>query len=90
MFDDLLYTVPQLFDYELAVEQKEGRDCLHFTIEVTKQDSEVQEGINKAVMDCLVITKNMNTGRMLLPKIELVHIGSLDHSGRAKKPIRYC
>ncbi len=87
MFDDLLYTVSQVYDYELTVEQKEGIDYLHFTIEVIEQDFRVQEGINRAITNCAVIRKNLNIGAMLPPKIELVPVGSLDHTRRAKKLI---
>lgn len=87
MFDDLLYTVPQLFDYELAVEQEEGRDRLHFTVEITEYNEVVQEKINNLLMNYPIIQKNMNVGTMFPPKIELVLAGSLEHSRRTKKLI---
>ena len=88
MFDDVLYGVPQIFDYELEVSQQKGKEQLHFTIEANERDITVAEAINKALVNCPVVRKNIRSGRMLPPAVKLVPYGSLDHTRRAKKLIR--
>ncbi len=87
LFDDVLYSIPQLFDYEVEVSEQRGKEQFLFTIETIGQDLMVAETINKILMNCPVINKNINSGRMFPPAINLIPYGSLDHSRRAKKLI---
>lgn len=85
LFDEILFTFPQVYEYKVAIERKDGKDQLNFTVEFTSLDERLQTEISKALLKCPVIRKNIDNGRMLPPAIELVPMGSLDHSGRPKK-----
>jgi phenylacetate-CoA ligase len=86
-FDDLLYQIPWLIDYQLAIIQYEGMDRLDFKIEVQSGCSDRMPEIRKKLELAPVITKNMAAGRMAEPCIELLPWGALKTAERSKKMI---
>jgi phenylacetate-CoA ligase len=87
LFDDLLYEIPGLIDYQLVVTHHEDKDQLDFKIEMQSECPDRISEIRKKLDLAPIITNNVATGRMAKPRIELVTWGALKAAERAKKMI---
>lgn len=87
MFDELIFSVPDVIDYQLTLGREGDRDILLFKVEVTGESQDIGEAISKTVLSHRLIRKNVDAGRIALPKAELVSRGALRRSTRAKKLI---
>ncbi len=87
MFDELIFSVPDVIDYQLTLGREGDRDILLFKVEVTGESQDIGEAISKTVLSHRLIRKNVEAGRIALPKAELVSRGALRRSTRAKKLI---
>lgn len=87
LFDDLLYNIPEVIDYQVSLGRTGGKDCLAFRVEVIRPGNDIEEKIKKILTDFSLIQKNINTGRMTDLELDVVGIGELRHSGSAKKMI---
>jgi len=86
LFDDVLFEIPDLVDYQVIVTGADGRDRLDFRIELISDRKPIPE-IAQKLLSAPIIEKNIAAGKMLPPRIELVEPGSLQLIGRAKKMI---
>jgi len=87
MFDELIFSIPDVIDYQLTLGREGDRDFLLFKVEVTGESQDIGEAISKTVLSHRLIRKNVEAGRIALPKAELVSRGALRRSTRAKKLI---
>ncbi len=87
MFDELIFSVPEVIDYQLTLSKEGDRDILLITAEVTREGQDIGEAISKTVLSHPLIGKNIKDSRMALPKVELVSQGTLKRMTRAKKLI---
>ena len=87
MFDEAIFSIPEVIDYQVTVGKVGDRDTLFFKAEVTREGKDIYEAINKAVLSHPLIPKNVQTNKMALPRIELVPQGTLRRLTRAKKVI---
>jgi len=87
MFDELIFSIPEVIDYQMTLGKGEGRDTLHFRVEVTTESPHIGEAIRKLVSSHQLIRKNVAAKRLALPKVELVRQGTLRRLARAKKLI---
>lgn len=87
MFDELIFSIPDVIDYQLTLGREGDRDILLFKVEVTGESQDIGEAISKTVLSHRLIRKNVEAGRIALPKAELVSRGALRRSTRAKKLI---
>jgi phenylacetate-CoA ligase len=87
LFDDVLFGVPGLIDYQLSVTRDEGKDRLDFTIEMMPECTDRTSEIRGKLCSATVIAKSTAAGMMAAPNIEIVHWGALLHADRAKKLI---
>jgi len=87
MFDELIFSIPEVIDYQLTLGKEGNRDTLHFQAEVTTESPHIGEAISKAVLSHRLIRKSVAAHRLALPKVELVSQGTLRRLTRAKKLI---
>lgn len=87
LFDEPLYRVPELVDYQIDITAAGGRDRLVVTAEVTRSGDDVARALKRAVLTVPVIRRNLAGGAMDEPGLELVGLGAFRPGGRAKKKI---
>ncbi|TET16704.1 MAG: phenylacetate--CoA ligase family protein [Dehalococcoidia bacterium] len=87
MFDELIFSIPEVIDYQLTLGKEGGKDILLFRAEVTKESQHICEAIGKVVLSHSLFRKSVEAKRVALPKVELVSRGTLRRLTRAKKLI---
>jgi len=87
MFDELIFSIPEVIDYQMTLGKEEGRDTLLFQVEVTTESQHIREAISKVVLSHPLIRKTVDANKVALPKVELVSQGTLKRLTRAKKLI---
>jgi phenylacetate-CoA ligase len=86
LFDDLLFEIPGLVDYQVTVTNDSGKDRLDFRLEVLPGETSLPE-ISKKLLAAPIISGNLSGGKMLAPRIELAGPGSLATVSREKKMV---
>ena len=86
-FDEALYTVPQLTDYQVAFSRDGEKDIVIVKAELTTKEW-VADKISEAIMSIPVIKENLKAGLLSEPEVELVDL--IKREGRAKKYIEHC
>jgi phenylacetate-CoA ligase len=87
LFDEVLYKLPEVVDYNLIVSRVDARDKLDFVVEVTETNGNLRERIFDLLVEEPVIKANLYTGTMSEPEVTIVGLGELPRTGRAKKKI---
>jgi phenylacetate-CoA ligase len=87
LFDDVLYAIPGLIDYQLEITRHEGKDRLDFRVEMKPECAESSSEIREKLGSAAVIAKSIAAGTMSAPRIEIVNWGALKAADRAKKMI---
>lgn len=87
MFDELIFSIPEVIDYQMTIGKEEGRDTLLFQAEVTTESQHICEAISKVVLSHPLIRKTVDANKVALPKVELVSQGTLKRLTRTKKLI---
>ena len=88
MFDEALYTIPDIVGYEVSIGKDEVKDILTFQVEIARQGAAVEELVREVILKVPPVQKNVKMGEMTIPEIQLVAPGSLRKSTRAKKLIK--
>jgi phenylacetate-CoA ligase len=86
LFDDVLFAIPGLVDYQVTVTREEGKDRLDFRIELLSAAGDVSE-IEKKLLLAPIIAKNLAAGKMAPPRVEFANRGELRSISRAKRMI---
>jgi len=87
MFDELIFSIPEVIDYQLTFCKEGDRDILLLKAEVTRQSEDIRKAINDVVLSHPLIRKNVEANMLALPQVELVSQGTLIRLTRAKKLI---
>jgi phenylacetate-CoA ligase len=87
LFDEILYSIPGLIDYRVIVTKREGLDCLEFKIELMEGMSRRILEVQEKLLTAPIIAKNLRSGKMAAPCIEILGPGALRAANRAKKLI---
>jgi phenylacetate-CoA ligase len=87
LFDELLYQIPQVVDYQVILSRANGKDSLNFVVEVTQIETDIEQKIKETLQGSSLMQRNISAKRMTEPNLELVGLGELRRSGRAKKMI---
>ena len=87
LFDDVLFDVYGLVDYQVIAVRENGLDRLEFKIEMAPGHSGEISGIRERLLSAPIIADNLSARRMTEPKVDLVEWGALQAIGRAKKMI---
>jgi phenylacetate-CoA ligase len=88
MFDEALYTMPDIIGYELSVSKDGVKDSLTFQMEIARKGAAVEELVREVILKVPLVQKNVKMGEMTTPEIQLVSPGSLQKGTRAKKLIK--
>jgi phenylacetate-coenzyme A ligase PaaK-like adenylate-forming protein len=83
-FDDVMYTPPEVINYQAAITREGDKDKIVITVEVTDKE-EIPQKIKEAIMSIPLVKRNIERGRMTDPEIEIVD--SIKRKGRSKKVI---
>jgi phenylacetate-CoA ligase len=86
-FDDVLFEVPGLIDYQVTVTGEENKDRLDFKAEMISSAETAASEIKRRLLSVPIVAKNIAAGRMAEPRISIVGWNSLKAVGRAKKMI---
>lgn len=87
MFDEIIYNVADIIDYQLTLGNQENKDIFIFKVEVAKENEDIRQALFDAILSHPVIRKNIENNRLTLPVIELVNKGTLTPMNRSKKLI---
>ena len=87
LFDDLLFSIPDVIDYEVKFLRHEKKDRLDFKIEIARERRNILMEIDRKIRSSPAIAENTADGNMSPPQVELVSMGALATAGRAKKMI---
>jgi phenylacetate-coenzyme A ligase PaaK-like adenylate-forming protein len=86
-FDDALYEIPGVVDYQVVLSRSGTRDRLQFTVEMAPgRTSAIDELVQKLFSEPL-ITRNLAAGRLEKPTVEIAEWGRFRSAGRTKKLI---
>ncbi len=86
-FDDMLFEVPGLIDYQVTVTGEGYKDRLDFKIEMMPKTVIRASAIKKKLLSAPIVAKNIAAGRMVEPRIDIVGWRALQSVSRAKKMI---
>jgi phenylacetate-CoA ligase len=84
LFDDVLYQIPEVIDYQAILDRKGSQDCLVIRVEMVKGMS---AAVEEAISSLAPIKRNLEAGRMAEPEVEIVAQGTLRKVTRQKKLI---
>jgi phenylacetate-CoA ligase len=87
LFDDALFELPEIVDYQIALTRPKGKERLEFRIGVFSQEPDILPKIHVKLLSVPVIARNVARGAILDPTVELVDYGDLRASGIGKKLI---
>ena len=87
LFDDVLFEIPGLVDYQVIAKKEGGMDRLDFKVEMVPDQTGGISEIRRKLLSSPIIAKNLSAQKMPEPEIELVAWGGLQSVGRAKKMI---
>ncbi len=83
LFDDVLFKLPEVVDYEIYLEKKDGKQNLIFEVELTAESENVKKEIIRQLQNNEIIMKYFD-----LPVIKTVPPGALKGGAHFKKMIR--
>ncbi|MFC1907084.1 DVU_1553 family AMP-dependent CoA ligase [Chloroflexota bacterium] len=87
MFEELIFSIPDVIEYQLTLSREKGKDLLLLEVEVAKNTGDISRAVHNVMLSQPVIKKNIEANIMALPKVELVEQGALTRQTRAKKLI---
>lgn len=87
LFDDALYKMADVIDYDVTLERMEQKVRLSLVVEVLDLKETLREEMTRELLGISVVRKEVEAGRMSIPVVEMVSPGHLGRSGRAKKLI---
>jgi phenylacetate-CoA ligase len=87
LFDELLFSIPDIIDYQLTISAEGNKDALSFKIEAFQNDETFRWTIRESLLNHSLIKKNIDAGVLTLSQIELAGPGTLTRMTRAKKLI---
>jgi phenylacetate-CoA ligase len=87
VFDELLFSLPDVIDYQVILGTEGNRDILRFKVEVIAKSEGIQKLITSKRVSCPLIRPNREPGRLDLDPVEIVGRGELKRLNRAKNMI---
>jgi len=87
VFDETLYSISGLVDYQVIVTKQNDLERLKFKIELREESNDSILEIQKKLLAAPLIAKSLSSGSMVAPQIEILSPGALKAVSRAKKLI---
>jgi phenylacetate-coenzyme A ligase PaaK-like adenylate-forming protein len=87
LFDDLLYALPGVLDYQVEVTRERGRPRLDFRVDLLPGPEDTASAIAARLHGHPLIERNLRRGEMAPPRVDILPPGALKTAERAKKLI---
>ena len=87
MFADVVYTIPEVVDYQPFISREGSKDSLSIKVEVTEGETKLRGELTRRLSQIPAIQRNIKAGLLTNLRVELVEPGSLRVHGRAKRLI---
>lgn len=87
LFDDVLYTFPEVIDYRIFLTREGERDSLVCKVESIDRGKNLEERLAEAILRVPQVGEGVAAGLLTGPRVELVEKGELRREGRAKQRI---
>jgi len=79
IFDDILFSIPEIVDYQVIFDRKNGKDQISIIAESQKSNKSLQENIISKIMKISKIENGINVSKTISkPIVKLVRPNSLD------------
>ncbi|MEF8879374.1 MAG: AMP-binding protein [Candidatus Thermoplasmatota archaeon] len=79
MFDEILFTIPEVLEYQAIFERENGMDVITLNVESEKRNDKLRRKIEKAIMKMPEIKNGVEKAKTVKkPKVKLVKPGTLD------------
>ncbi|MFA4916776.1 MAG: DVU_1553 family AMP-dependent CoA ligase [Syntrophales bacterium] len=85
LFDNVIYTFPDVVDYQITLSGDDHGDAMMVEVEVIKEDKLLKDRIAQAVADIPLISQNIQNGYLISPEIKIMGKRSLVRKERAKR-----
>ena len=87
LFDDAVYTVPDVTDYQVYLANRDGCERLVFRVELLRERAAAEAEVAEVILGIPQVAASIASDSMAGPCIELVGQGVLKSRGRAKRLI---
>jgi phenylacetate-CoA ligase len=87
LFDEMLFSIPEIIDYQATVIREKSKDTLALRIETESGTDDLKQAIREKLKNLPAIKPNLENGRLALSPIETVGRGTFTRLSRAKKLI---
>ncbi len=87
LFDDILFEIPNLVDYQAVLEKCENEERLSVRVEMAGQGEDFAAEIVRRLLSAPAISRSVACGAMGPPRVQVVSPGALKSESRAKKLI---
>jgi phenylacetate-coenzyme A ligase PaaK-like adenylate-forming protein len=87
LFDDCLFEIPGLIDYQAILIRENNKECFEFIIEMADCCADSISDIEKKLLSIPAVSRGISSGTMHPPRIELERKNSLLRTDRSKKLI---
>ncbi|NLV30060.1 MAG: phenylacetate--CoA ligase family protein [Acidobacteria bacterium] len=85
LFDDILYALPGVLDYQVEVTRERGRPRLDFRVDLLPGPEDAAHTIAARLHGHPLIERNLRRGEMAPPHVDILPPGALKTAERAKK-----
>jgi phenylacetate-coenzyme A ligase PaaK-like adenylate-forming protein len=87
LFDDVLYSFPNLIDYRVFLSKEGDKDCLTCKVELTEKEARLGERVTEAILNIAPIRESFEANLLTQPRIEFAEPGEIKRAGRVKQRI---
>jgi phenylacetate-CoA ligase len=87
IFDDILFEIPGMMDYQVVLARDEGKERLELKAELLTQRSDAIPEIHRILLSIPAVRKSVDAGTMAEPVVLLAGKSALTSLGREKKLI---
>jgi len=87
VFDDVLYVMPNIINYDVSLTHEGDKERLEVAVEVLDEWPKAREEITGAILSIPSIGRSIEANLMIEPRIELREQGTMKRVGRVKKLI---
>jgi len=87
VFDNVLFDIPSVIDYQVILERKQNKDYLKILVESDDKSENIKKQVKKAVMSISEIRDGIKESKTIhIPEIKIVKRHTIDRSSvKAKK-----
>jgi len=85
LFDEALFSNPEVIDYQVRIEKEGFKDVLTFEVESSSRDESLVQRIVSAVSGIMEIKDGIADDLIDTPRVVFIDVGSIEYSAKAKK-----